>query len=84
LVARRVHRPIFQDVAHRVERLAGRCEQVSVVAVRDDRPPAVHDAIESARHPHLETLHCAPERYGIGRLDDAVHVQTLDDFSPLA
>ena len=62
LVARRVHRPIFQDVAHRVERLAGRREQVSMVtvrAVRDDRPAAVHGAVESARHPRLEALHCA-------------------------
>ena len=48
-----------------------------MVTVRDNGPLAVHDPVESARHPHLEAFHCPPEGYGIGRLDDAVHVVAL-------
>src|SRR5438132_4401054 len=76
-LARRVDGPVLDDIPDGVEGPAWRLEQVRVVAVGEDRPPAVHHLVQGAGHPHLEPLHRAPERHGVRRLDDVVHVVAL-------
>jgi len=75
--------PVLEHVADRLEGLARRLQEVSVVSVREHRPPPRHHLVECPRHPHLEPLHGSPQSDGIGSLDDEVEVvcarQSLDE-----
>src|SRR6266478_3567450 len=51
-LARRVDGPVLDNIPDGVEGLAWRLEEVRVVAVGEDRPPAVHHLVQGAGHPH--------------------------------
>ena len=48
-----------------------------VIAIGEYGSAAAHDAVERARHPHLQAFHRAPQALRIGGLDDVVHVVAL-------
>jgi len=69
--------PVLEHVPGRVRGLPRRSEKVRVVPIGEHRPGALHHLVEGARHPDLEPLHRAAQRFRVGRLHDAVDVVPL-------
>src|SRR2546423_14575747 len=69
--------PVLEHVPGRVRGLTRRSEKLRVVPIGEHRTGALHHLVEGARHPDLEPLHRAAQRFRVGRLHDAVDVVPL-------
>jgi hypothetical protein len=68
---------IAQDVAQRVPHLARRAEDVVVIAIGEDAPPAPPQTVERARHPHRKPLDSSRKGRPAAAFDEQVQMIRL-------